>query len=669
VRNAFGIGDSDLVRIDRPNQHDRFAQAAEDLLSDFESWASDHNVDVDLFVVEAALDWRGEGDGDLARWGVEDMRELMVAWFPRKVTMPQSEWPAVLSTLHHWVDFLSGAQADRLDDPASLHAEIDRSTEAFFASMSDERNYGLAKFWTTRMIEHGVDPEDGDQVRGFLAAAQAGEIDYDQDVLAEIMQRGAFDGELGDFEPGDDEDDERPLPPVMLPPEPELAALARDSILVARLRVLVNWLGAGRTLTTTKRLRVADARELAGLLAVDQPYLARARSSADLPEVTLLVAWARAARLARVVKGRLVPVKSAAGLMDRPLDLWRRAHAAFGELGPAVCPPASHYEGPSLLGQILPEVAPELWLTLYIAGGTPVPVELLVEIVRETMADCFTFGVSALMVELRDLMWRRDLARVLAALETLGAVELTVATDSRERDKIVELSGNDDPDLTLVRLTPLGLWGVREVLMEDGFDAPLARDLAGKPVDEVCEALEHAAPELAESVLTAWVAARTPAAAAAELAAFCSDASSPSARLLAWAALEHTGPAGVEQARRLRSAGGVAGAMATEWLVRHSDLDERAVQEEEMLLALAENLAAMHDHDVLIEELIQHPVDDQIGFVRALAATDHPDRSELLAVISAQHPVQQVAAMARTAIGTRGGRLLRSVAGTRPDRH
>jgi hypothetical protein len=61
VRNAFGIGDSDRVRIDRPNQHDRFAQAAEDLLSDFESWASDHNVDVDLFVVEAALDWRGEG--------------------------------------------------------------------------------------------------------------------------------------------------------------------------------------------------------------------------------------------------------------------------------------------------------------------------------------------------------------------------------------------------------------------------------------------------------------------------------------------------------------------------------------------------------------------------------------------------------------------------------
>jgi hypothetical protein len=318
---------------------------------------------------------------------------------------------------------------------------------------------------------------------------------------------------------------------------------------------------------------------------------------------------------------------------------------------------------------MLPEVAPALWLTLYTAGGTPVPVELLVEIVREAMAGPFTFGVGALMADLRELMWRRDLASVLAALETLGAVELTVSTDSQERDKIVELSGSDDPDLTLVRLTPLGLWGAREVLVEEGFAAPLAGDLAGQVLDEVCAALEHAAPELAESVLTAWVAARTPAEAAADLAAFCSDASSPSARLLAWAGLEHTGPAGVEQARRLRSAGGVAGAMATEWLVRHSDLDEGAAREEEMLLALAENLAAMHEHDVLIEELSHHPIDDQVGFVRALAGTDHPHRSELLAVISTQHPEQQVAATARTAIGTRGGRLPRSVAGTRPDHH
>ena len=38
-------------------------------------------------------------------------------------------------------------------------------------------------------------------------------------------------------------------------------------------------------MTTTKRLRVADARELAGLLEVDQPYLERARSSFQMKPI------------------------------------------------------------------------------------------------------------------------------------------------------------------------------------------------------------------------------------------------------------------------------------------------------------------------------------------------------------------------------------------------
>jgi hypothetical protein len=38
-----------------------------------------------------------------------------------------------------------------------------------------------------------------------------------------------------------------------------------------------------------------------------------------------------------------------------------------------------------------------------------------------------------------------------------------------------------------------------------------------------------------------------------------------------------------------------------------------------LLLALAENLAAMHEHDLLIDELTRYPIDDQVGFVRALA--------------------------------------------------
>jgi hypothetical protein len=631
---------------------DRLEAVADDLMAKFERWAADHRVDVEWFVVDAVLDWRLQEGGDPAQWEPGDVRRLLTEWFPRKVTVDRGEWPSVLSTLHRWIDFLAAAPTGQPTDQAALHAAVEQNADAFAAAMADETNYGMAKFWMTRMIDHGVDLEDDEGVRRFLAAAQAGEIGYNQDVLAEIMRRQAFDAELGLVEPGLYE--QGPLPPVVVLPASELEALARDSALITRFKVLTTWVGTGRVLTATKRLRVADARELARMLDADRPYLERARSSADLPEVSLLIAWAKAARLVRVVKGRLVPVKSAAGILDRPLDLWRRAHEVFPELGHAICMPTSHYEGPSLLGEALPEVLPELWLCLYTAGGTSVPVELLVQVVRDALHARFDFGAGGMLVDFRELMWRRDLGHMIEALQTLDAVKLSEDLSDAELDKIIELSGNSDPELALVGLTPLGLWGVREQLLAEGCVAPVVSELTGLPWEQVCGAVRHASPDVTESAVTEWVTARPAAEAAAELAEFCATGPSPSDRLLTWTALEHTGALGVGHARRLRSAGGVVGAVATEWLVRHDALAQDAAHEHEMILALAENLAAMHEHDLLIDELTRHPIDDQTSFVDALAGTDHPDRFDLLTTIAERHPDGEVAAAARTALGRQG---------------
>jgi hypothetical protein len=640
---------------DHHDGHHRLDTSPEDLMTEFASWTDDHGLDVDLFVIETALDLM-----ECVPWTAHDLHELMVELFPRKVTIPESERPGVIPTLHGWIDFLADRHPTRSHDVAALHAEIDRNTAAFLAAMTDERNYGVAKFWATRMIENGVDAEDETQVRRFLAMAQTGEIDYDQNVLAEIMRRGSFDEEIGAFDFEDDGD--RLLPPVSLPGTEELITLATSAPLVTRLRALVIWVGTGRTLTSTKRLRVADAKDLAGLLKVDHPYLARARSSADLPEVSLLVEWAKAAHLVRVVKGKLIGIRSSAGLLDRPLELWQRAFDAFPELGPVVCVPTSYYEAPALLGQLLPEVAPALWLSLYTAGGTPVPVELLVEIIRDALVEPVAPSVGSLIVDARELLWRRDLAAVLTAMELLGAVDLTTSTDPAERDKLIELSGNDEPDLTLVRLTPLGLWGVRDALRGEGFDVPLIEDLAREPVDVMCGSLEYATAEVTDAVLIAWVAVRGADTAAAELAAFCVNTSSSWARLVAMNGLAHTGAAGVAQVQRLRSAGGLAGAVATTWLIQDSVLDRSDASEQELTLSLADNFAALHEHDVLIEDLTTYPVEDQIGFVRALAGTDHPDRAGMLEVISTEHPDRTVADAARKAgSGHDGLRILRAI--------
>ena len=75
---------------------------------------------------------------------------------------------------------------------------------------------------------------------------------------------------------------------------------------------------------------------------------------------------------------------------------------------------------------------------------------------------------------------------------------------------LTELAGRDDPDPTLVALTPIGLWAVREMLLEQGVPAPLVGELAAEDVEYVCVRLAGVRREVAEAELTAWVARAAP---------------------------------------------------------------------------------------------------------------------------------------------------------------
>ena len=80
-------------------------------------------------------------------------------------------------------------------------------------------------------------------------------------------------------------------------------------------------------------------------------------------------------------------------------------------------------------------------------------------------------------------------------------------TESHDHDMLTELAGRDDPDPTWLR-SPIGLWGVREILLEEGVPrAPLV-GRAGRGAHRVrLRALAEARREVAEAELTAWVAA------------------------------------------------------------------------------------------------------------------------------------------------------------------
>ncbi|MCE3551859.1 hypothetical protein LWC33_10365 [Pseudonocardia sp. RS11V-5] len=530
-----------------PGDDQGYAGARDRLLEAFLTWARRRRVSADVFLVAAALDYKYALDRRLGRWTRAHVADALGMWFPRHVTVLDAE--EVPEAFHALIDFL--ADADGLDhrsaSRAELHAQVRDSTPALLDGIADERNYDLGKFWGVQLRRHGVDPADPRAVQRFLDRARSGEVHIDRAALAEITRR--------EQEASRDPAPAPELPPVLLPSAAEMVVAAQDSTALDLLRKLTVWVRAGRRLTRDGKLGLADALSLADLLGLDQLYRDSARSSTDLPETSMLLHWAKAARLVRSLHGRLVPVKSAAKDLHRPIELWRRVFGAVGRIGDHLGG-TDVFGAPSLFGMSLADAFPILWLELYAAGGGPVPVELFHRLVREAVNEECGCVVDDLAGDAEQRLWRRDVTALLDALELLGAVELGELLDAEDLDGLVELAGRDDPDPTIVSLTPMGLWAVHETLIDQGLHAPLPGELADEDLEYVCVRMSEVRSAVAEAELDAWVAARTPAEAAREIGRFLARTDDPVHRDLALHALARTGPAGLAEAKRLRGGSG-----------------------------------------------------------------------------------------------------------------
>jgi hypothetical protein len=163
-------------------------------------------------------------------------------------------------------------------------------------------------------------------------------------------------------------------------------------------------------------------------------------------------AWARAARVVRVVKGRLVPVKSAAKLLADPLALAHRAFEAFFGVGEAVC--GSGY-AESLVRWVFDEVTFTVMMVLYDAQEPMDTVELH-DVGFRTVEASQMLDLESPHAD----VWRRlcdnDVDRLLAQLALLGAVTLN--------DGVLEI-------------TALGAALVVGHLRRLGVDVPTVEDL------------------------------------------------------------------------------------------------------------------------------------------------------------------------------------------------
>ena len=153
----------------------------------------------------------------------------------------------------------------------------------------------------------------------------------------------------------------------------ELEAAAEKAKLTGQIRLFLDWLGVGRKLTQTGRIGLADARYLVEFLSTgDQmdPVIGdrvfKTTSSEELPGVTRIVEWAKAARLIRVTGTRLVPVRKNAALAGKPVDLVLAMLAAYPKL--EVLFPRNAWRN-SLVGDEFTDIGQELLTALLASRG------------------------------------------------------------------------------------------------------------------------------------------------------------------------------------------------------------------------------------------------------------------------------------------------------------
>ena len=526
-----------------PGDDQGYAEARSRLLDQFLVWARRRRVEVDAALVAAAVDYKYARDRRLGRWNRSHVADALGMWFPRKVTVLEPD--DVAPAFHALIDFLD--DHDWFDPQSAstdaLHRQVVDSTPALRDGLADERNYDLGKFWGVQLHRNGIDPADPIAVQRFLDRAGSGEADVDRHALAEIMRRDAERPARAEWDPE--------LPPVPMPSAATLVEAAERSEGLDLLRRLTVWVRAGRRLTSDGRLGRADALDLAAHLQLDHLYRETARTSDDLPEVSLLLRWARAARLVRIVRGRLLPVKSAGPLLNRPIELWRRVFESVGRLGDNLGG-TDVFGAPSLFGMSMSEAFPMLWVALYGTGGGPVPLEHFHRQVRDTVNDEAGCVVDDLAGDVEQRLWRRDVTALLDACELLGAIELGETLDADELDELSVVAHRDDPDPTVVTLTPMGLWAVHEYLLEQGMHVPAPGELTNEDIEYVCVRLTGVRDEVAEAEVVAWARARESADAVRELDRFLRRCEVPAHRALALHALGETGPAGRAAAARHR---------------------------------------------------------------------------------------------------------------------
>ncbi|WP_151478506.1 hypothetical protein [Streptomyces albicerus] len=286
-------------------------------------------------------------------------------------------------------------------------------------------------------------------------------------------------------------------------------------------------------------------------------------------------------------------------------------------------------------------------------GDGPVPLPALAAsmIVPDDMGE----PTNDVLEQVSDAMMRLD--DQFRLLEPAGLVDFQPVDEALMADTDEEpAAAVDDTDVSrygMVRLTPLGVYGIRARLLEAGFTAPAVGDLADKGADVLLDGTATFPPAAAQAETEQWLARREPLAAARELlaAARGSDAGAPLRRLCCQQALSLVGTEASPALREVLDDAELGG-LARVWLSERGAPDVPAPSEEMVFWLTVDTIAAQlaaEGNSAELQSLVEGLAAQHSSFFAAAWRVDHPATPDVLEAMGRLHPDKKVAKEARKA--------------------
>jgi hypothetical protein len=577
----------------------------ESLLPELAEWAEKQEQPVQGNSDDAAMLLRllneYVGVADLSKLRPEDLDELLLSHYPRKVTVePDEDLSEVIATVRELLTFAADTGRLSAEQVSGLQEKVDEIEPRFADTVMDPANWGFGRQIGQAMSLAGVDPDDEEGLSRWIDEYNAGLGNKESLDLRDAL--GLPDR----------------LPPLRLPSDEELAAEARRSPLLDRARRLALW--AGERPVAGGELVAADAIAAAEELGFPVPDAVTAL--ADIPELARLWELADELEFTELTSTAVEPGPTVEDWPDGSdqavLDVWADALGLLTE--------ETFQDDEAELD--LADVTTFAMVSLFLARNEGVPVAELREMIQDIAADELAPPDAwASWVE----SYGDPAERLLAGLTDLGAAQVSEG---------------------IAQLTPLGQYAFGGALTEGGVEVPLLPPVEEMTAFDLVDFAKGAPDDELAAETGAWLAARGEAAATDELltAAATGDAED---RMIAIAI---AGPIAAAAPERWRQALDEPTLRPYAKLTLYqldpadpeleSTVTDAAWLLTDMLGAALDSVDPEELPDVLAETV---PAGQEPTIFEAIWRLDHPNARDVLTLIGARHPDKKVAKAARKA--------------------